>query len=107
MFLPGEKKRMSKDVPPKAQLTIEDARLVLIQPYITEKTFNMIEKENKLVFIVRERSTKQTIKEAVSVLYDADVADINTLRTIRGKKATVRFSSPNGARDLATTLGLV
>ncbi len=98
---------MSKDVPAKDLLSIEDARSVLIQPYITEKTFNMIEKENKLVFIVRERSTKQLIREVMSVLYDADVIDINTFRTIRGKKAAVKFSDPNGARDLATTLGLV
>ncbi|MGH9978726.1 MAG: 50S ribosomal protein L23 [Nitrososphaeraceae archaeon] len=98
---------MSKNVPAKDQLSVEDARSVLIQPYITEKTFNMIEKENKLVFIVRERSTKQLIREAMSILYDADVIEINTSRTVRGKKATVKFNDPNGARDLATTLGLV
>ena len=98
---------MSKDAPAKDQLSIEDARSVLIQPYITEKTFNMIEKENKLIFIVREKSTKQLIREAMSVLYDVEVIDINTARTIRGKKAAVKFSDPNGARDLATTLGLV
>jgi large subunit ribosomal protein L23 len=98
---------MSKEAPARDQLSIEDARSVLIQPYITEKTFNMIEKENKLIFIVREKSTKQLIREAMSVLYDVDVIDINTARTIRGKKAAVRFRDPNGARDLATTLGLV
>ena len=78
---------MSKEAPAKDQLSIEDARSVLIQPYITEKTFNMIEKENKLIFIVREKSTKQLIREAMSVLYDVEVIDINTARTIRGKKA--------------------
>ena len=98
---------MSKEASAKDQLSIEDARSVLIQPYITEKTFNMIEKENKLIFIVREKSTKQLIREAMSVLYDVEVIDINTARTIRGKKAAVRFRDPNGARDLATTLGLV
>lgn len=98
---------MSKEAPAKDQLSIEDARSVLIQPYITEKTFNMIEKENKLIFIVREKSTKQLIREAMNVLYDVEVIDINTARTIRGKKAAVRFRDPNGARDLATTLGLV
>lgn len=98
---------MSKEAPAKDQLSIEDARSVLIQPYITEKTFNMIEKENKLIFIVREKSTKQLIREAMRVLYDVEVIDINTARTIRGKKAAVRFRDPNGARDLATTLGLV
>jgi large subunit ribosomal protein L23 len=75
---------MSKEAPAKDQLSIEDARSVLIQPYITEKTFNMIEKENKLIFIVREKSTKQLIREAMSVLYDVVVSDIYTARTIRG-----------------------
>jgi large subunit ribosomal protein L23 len=98
---------MSKNVQLKDRLSIEDARSVLIQPYITEKTFNLIEKENKLVFIVRERSSKKLVREAMNVLYDAEVVDINTSRTIRGKKATMKFSDPNGARDLATTLGLV
>jgi large subunit ribosomal protein L23 len=88
-------------------LSIEDARSVIIQPYITEKTFNLIERENKLVFIVKEKSTKNEIKEAMTVLYDADVGDINTVRTIRGKKAVIRFLDPNGARELATSLGLV
>ena len=46
----------------------------------------MIEKENKLIFIVREKSTKQLIREAMSVAYDVEVIDINTARTIRGKK---------------------
>jgi large subunit ribosomal protein L23 len=98
---------MSKEAPDKDELSVEDARSVLVQPYITEKTFNMIEKENKLIFIVREKSTKQLIREAMRVLYDVEVIDINTARTIRGKKAAVRFRDPNGARDLATTLGLV
>lgn len=98
---------MSKEAPAKDQLSLEDARSVLIQPYITEKTFNMIEKENKVIFIVREKSTKQLIREAMSVLYDVEVIDVNTARTIRGKKAAVRFRDPNGARDLATKLGLV
>jgi large subunit ribosomal protein L23 len=98
---------MSKEAPAKDQLSLEDARSVLIQPYITEKTFNMIEKENKVIFIVREKSTKQLIREAMRVLYDVEVIDINTARTIRGKKAAVRFRDPNGARDLATKLGLV
>ena len=36
----------------------------------------------------------------MSILYDADIIDINTSRTVRGKKAAVKFSDPNGARDL-------
>ena len=34
----------------------EKARPIVLEPYITEKTFNLIEKENKLTFIVTEKS---------------------------------------------------
>lgn len=91
----------------KNQLPVEVAQSVLIRPYITEKTFSMIEKENKLIFIVNNTSTKPQIREAMTALYGVDVEKITTARTIMGKKAAVKFREPNGARDLATTLGLV
>ena len=31
---------------------------VILRPYITEKTFNLIEKENKLTFIVSDNAFK-------------------------------------------------
>ena len=80
---------------------------LVIQPYITEKTFNMIERENKLTFIVSEKATKRKIAESLEVLYESEVTEVNTSRMLRGKKAIVKFASPEGARDLATKLGLV
>jgi len=80
---------------------------MIIAPYITEKTFNMIEKENKLTFIVTEKTTKKQVSQALFALYESDVREVNTSRTIQGKKAIVKFQSPQGARDLATKLGLV
>jgi hypothetical protein len=41
------------------------------------------------------------------VLYESEATEVNTLRTIRGKKAVVKFMAAEGARDLATRLGLV
>lgn len=98
---------MSEKSAVKNQLPVEVARSVLIRPYITEKTFSMIEKENKLIFIVNDTSTKPRIREAMTALYGVDVEEITTARTVMGKKAAVKFREPNGARDLATTLGLV
>ena len=40
-----------------------DIRPIIKHPYITEKTFNMIERENKLTFIVDEHATKKDILE--------------------------------------------
>ena len=77
------------------------------QPYITEKTFNMIERENKLTFIVSDKANKKNIAEALERLYASVISEVNTSRTVRGKKAVVKFENPEGARDLATKLGLV
>ena len=40
----------------KNEMTINQAKSILLKPYITEKTFNLIEKENKLTFIVSDSS---------------------------------------------------
>ncbi|HYZ65098.1 MAG TPA: 50S ribosomal protein L23 [Nitrososphaeraceae archaeon] len=88
-------------------MSAEKASSVFIQPYVTEKTFNVIEKENKLTFIVSESSTKREILEAMRLVYEADTSEVNTAKTIRGKKAIIKFRTEGGARDLATRLGLV
>jgi large subunit ribosomal protein L23 len=92
---------------PKNTMTSEQAANLIMAPYVTEKTFNQIERENKLAFIVAEKATKKQIINAILILYEADIAEVNTTRTIRGKKAFVKFRSPDGARDLATKLALV
>lgn len=88
-------------------LTLNQAENIIFEPYITEKTFNLIEKENKLTFIVAEKATKKQIAEALLLLYESEAKEVNTLRTIRGKKSVVKFMAAEGARDLATKLGLV
>ena len=88
-------------------MTAEEAAALIIAPYVTEKTFSHIEKENKLAFIVAEKASKKQIMEAIQILYEAEATEVNTARTIRGKKAFVRFKAPEGARELATKLGLV
>jgi large subunit ribosomal protein L23 len=90
-----------------AHMSVEQARSLIIKPYITEKTFNMIERENTLTFIVAERATKNQIKEALAMLYESQVIEVNTSRTSQGKKAHMKFKELEGARNLATTLGLV
>lgn len=110
-------KKVSTTLPPAATststapnvttLSAEKATSLIIAPYVTEKTFNQIEKENKLAFIVSERASKKQILEAIRILYETEAIDVNTTRTIRGKKAFVRFKAADGARDLATKLGLV
>ena len=81
-------------------ISIEKANSTFIQPYVTEKTFNVIEKENKLTFIVSERSTKREIIEALRLVYEAEAIEVNTAKTIQGKKAVIKFRADGGAESL-------
>ncbi|HKR73112.1 MAG TPA: 50S ribosomal protein L23 [Candidatus Nitrosocosmicus sp.] len=83
------------------------ASKIILEPYVTEKTFNIIEKENKLSFIVHNKATKQQIIKSMKIIYEAEISEVNTFNTIRGKKAIMKFRNVDGARQLATNLGLV
>ena len=52
-------------------------------------------------------ASKHQIIEAMRILYETDALEVNTAHTIQGKKAFVKFKEPDGARNLATKLGLV
>jgi large subunit ribosomal protein L23 len=80
---------------------------VIVKPYITEKTFAMVENESKICFIVDRSASKLEIKEAVKTLYKENVKKVNTARTIYGKKAFVQFENTEKARDLATKIGML
>lgn len=88
-------------------MSVEKASSIIIKPYITEKTFNLIEKENKLTFIVAEKASKDQIVQALQILYESEASEVNTARTIQGKKAFIKIKAPEGARELATKMGLV
>jgi large subunit ribosomal protein L23 len=86
---------------------LQKVKPLIIEPYITEKSFNLIEKEQKLTFIVDELADKKSIKQELHDLYEAEIIEVNTARTIDGKKAFAKFKDLDSARDLATKLGLV
>ena len=85
----------------------KNALKVIIRPYVTEKTYDIIEKHNRLVFIVDRTSSKKVIKNAIETLYEVKIESINTVNTIIGKKAYVRLIPEHSAVDLASKLGLV
>jgi large subunit ribosomal protein L23 len=80
---------------------------IILRPYITEKTFNLIEKENKLTFIISDGASKKDVNQAIRTMYEGNVKEVNIFRTIQGKKAIVKFTKDDEARQLATKLGLV
>ena len=85
----------------------EDALKVIYRPYVTEKTFDLIERQNKICFLVETKASKKKIKSAIETLYQVKVVTVNTAITIVGKKAFVRLAPESSATDLASKLGLV
>ncbi|WP_297535037.1 50S ribosomal protein L23 [Thermococcus sp.] len=84
-----------------------DPYKVIIRPLVTEKAVSLIEKENKLTFIVDRRATKQDIKRAVEEMFNVKVEKVNTLITMRGeKKAYVKLKPEYDASEIAARLGL-
>ncbi|MHA1190716.1 MAG: 50S ribosomal protein L23 [Promethearchaeota archaeon] len=80
---------------------------VIKKPLITEKTFDLIERENKLVFIVDRTSNKNEIKRAVEKIHNVKVIKVNTLITPKGeKKAFIKLHPDNSAQDIAIDLGI-
>ena len=84
-----------------------EALKIIKRPYITEKTFDIMEKQNKMVFIVEENSNKYDIKNAIELLYNMKIMAIRTTKTLQGKKAHIRFDAESSATELASQLGVV
>ncbi len=88
-------------------MNVEQAMRIVIKPYVTEKTFAMVENESKVCFIVERSANKPQIVEAIKILYNEKATDVNTARTVYGKKAFVKFETTAKARDLATKIGML
>lgn len=75
---------------------------------ITQDAVSLIEKENKLTFIVDLKATKRDVKRAIEELYEVEVEKVNTMITPRGeKKAYVKLKPEYKAADLAVELGIL
>jgi large subunit ribosomal protein L23 len=85
-----------------------DPHKILKYSYMTEKSVGLIEKENKIVFIVERKASKKQIKEAFEKMFDVKVDKINTLITLKGnKKAFIKLKPEYSASDVAVKLGIV
>jgi len=88
-------------------MKVSQANRIIINPHITEKTFELVETQKRICFIVEKTASKTAIKEAIKTLYEENPININTARTIVGKKAFIEFESIETARNLATKIGML
>ncbi|MEE8489243.1 MAG: 50S ribosomal protein L23 [Acidimicrobiia bacterium] len=59
--------------------TLRDPRDVVIEPVVSEKSYDLIEDFNIYTFVVDRGANKTQIKQAVSKIFDVTVVSVNTL----------------------------
>ena len=79
---------------------------IIFHPYVTEKTMNMMEKNNALEFVVKRKANKLQIKKAVEKMFEVKVRAVNTRITKRGKHAIVIFMPDFKAEDIGMRIGI-
>lgn len=80
---------------------------ILKHPVVTESTFDLIDENNKIVFLVDRSANKYQIREAIEKIYNVKVIKVNTMITTSGtKKAFIKLHPSDSAAELAIKLGI-
>ncbi len=81
---------------------------VIMHPIMTEVASRILESENKLVFAVNLKASRNDVKRAVEELYEVRVVKVTTVITAKGqKKAFVKLHPDYKAADVAIKLGIL
>ncbi len=70
---------------------MKDPRDVIIQPVVSEKSYDLIERNNTYTFVVDRRARKEEIGRAVELLFGVRVLNVNTLNR-KGKRKRTRLT---------------
>lgn len=79
---------------------------IVYHPFVTEKTMNLMEKNNALEFVVRRTASKQQIARAIEELFEVKVKNVNAKITKKGKHAIVVFMPEFKAEDIGMRIGI-
>jgi len=100
--------RRKKILKPKQKNEILDLTRVIVRAIVSEKAIDLIQRENKLTFIVDRRANRPLIRRAVEELFDVRVEKIWTMITPKGeKKAIIKLKPEYSAFDVASQLGVL
>lgn len=87
---------------------------ILLHPYVTEKSLNMLQGTpaqdlkdgNRLEFLVRRDATKHSIKEAFEELFQVKVEKVNTYVRKDGKHAIIKLRPGFSAEEIGMRIGV-
>lgn len=85
---------------------MDDPRKIILKPIVTEKTTDLIERENKkgkpqnaYAFQVNPRATKIEVRQAIEAIFNVKVKSVKTLWR-RGKKRRTRKGGETKLSDI-------
>ncbi len=82
--------------------------MILEAPAKTEKSLQLIEKDNTIRFFVSAKATKKEIKQEVEKLFGVKVAGVRTMTDPNGKKqAFVKLEKGFKADEIAAKLKMI
>jgi large subunit ribosomal protein L23 len=82
--------------------------MVLQYPFVTEKAMMVLDKQNKLQFLVDRNATKLQVKREIEKAFEQEVTHVSTMMTMDGrKKAIVSFSNEKAAEEILSRLGIM
>jgi len=87
---------------------------ILIHPYVTEKTLNMLQGTpaqnlkdgNRLEFLVIRRATRDQVKKAFEELFQVKVEKVNTFVRRDGKHAIIKLKPGFSAEEIGMRIGV-
>src|SRR5439155_348848 len=87
---------------------------ILLHPYVTEKTLNMLQGTpaqnlkdgNRLEFLVRRQATRDQVKKAFEDLFQVKVAKVNTFVRRDGKHAIIKLKPEFSAEEIGMRIGV-
>jgi len=83
-----------------------DSYDIIYHPYVTEKTMNLMERNNALEFVVKRTVNKERIKKAIEEMFEVKVKDVRTKIAKDGKHAMVTFMPEFKAEDIGMRIGI-
>ena len=87
---------------------------VLLHPYVTEKTLNMmsgtpaedLKDGNRIEFVVRRNATKPQIKAAFEAQFEVKVKKVYTFNAQDGKHAIIKLQPGFSAEEIGMRIGV-
>jgi large subunit ribosomal protein L23 len=67
---------------------VKNPRDLIIEPVVSEKSYDQIEDDNTYTFVVDRRTTKTEIKEAIEKIFNVKVVRVNTINRKGKQKRT-------------------